>query len=179
MKIKCNICLTRRNGQLDFDLWFDEDNFFGYLKASDNCQKVAIGNDQTNFIECINSYDKFWYIVYEHETIKDSAANNYPATRFRTHYIKDNNEWDPKKPCNELSSCSRMKLAVKFTHMYIIELNKVNYKYVLSEFKQGKQPNGDARKPKFKINKSNIDNFIVYRYTFTNNSPFVSPFDNQ
>ena len=56
-----------------------------------------------------------------------------------------------KKPFDELSYYNRMKYSVKFTKMYIIELNKVNYKDLLKIFNQGKQPNGDPRKPKFKI----------------------------
>ena len=168
--------LIKKHGELDFDLWFNEENFFGDLKASDEAKKEAPANDQENFLECINTHDKFWYIIYEHETIKDSETDGYPATKFRTHFIRDNHEWNPKKPWNELSNCSRMKLAVKFTNMYVIELNKVNYKSVLNDFKQGRQPNGDARKIKFKINKSNIDNLVVYRHTFTSDSEFVSPF---
>ena len=37
---------------------------------------------------------------------------------------------------------------------------------VLSDFVQGRQPDGAARKVKFKINKNNIDNFVVFRYSY-------------
>lgn len=157
---------NKRAGELDFDLWFGEDNFYGDLKASDISKKEAPGNDQQNFIECINKYDKFWYVIYEHETIKDNENNNYDATRFRANYIKNNNEWPNNKIFDELSYHKRMKNSVKFIKMYIIELNRINFRSVLNDFNQGKQPSGDKRKPKFKISKNNIDNFIVYEQEF-------------
>lgn len=156
----------KKEGELDFDLWFGEENFYGDLKASDITKKEAPGNDQKNFIECINKYDKFWYIIYEHNTVKDSVENDYEATRFRANYLKEKNEWPKNKPFDELSYCKRMKNSVKFIKMYIIELNRINFRDVLSDFNQGKQPNGDPRKPKFKIPKNNIDNFIVYEQEF-------------
>ena len=156
----------KKKGELDFDLWFSEENFFGDLKASDTTKKEAPGNDKQNFIECINKYDKFWYIIYEHDTIKDSEDNNYDATRFRANYIKEQNEWPKNKPFNELSYYKRMKNSIKFVKMYIIELNRINFRNVLNDFNQGKQLNGTPRKPKFKISKNNIDNFIVYEYEF-------------
>ena len=117
-----------------------------------------------NFLQCIDKYEKFWYIIYEHETIKDSEENNYEATRFRTNFIKEKGAWPRNKEWDELSYCKRMKNSVKFTKMSIIELNKINYREVLSDFNQGRQPNGDARRVKFKITKNNIDNFIVFQF---------------
>lgn len=155
---------NKGKGELDFDVWFDEDNFYGDLKASDIAKKEAPGNDQENFLQCIDKYEKFWYIIYEHETIKDSEENNYEATRFRTNFIKEKGAWPRNKEWDELSYCKRMKNSVKFTKMSIIELNKINYREVLSDFNQGRQPNGDARRVKFKITKNNIDNFIVFQF---------------
>lgn len=156
----------KKVGDLDFDLWFDDNNFYGDLKASDIKRNEAPGNDKKNFIDCINKYGRFWYIIYEHDTIKDSEHNNYEATRFRTNYIKNNNEWSSKKKFDELSYYKRMKNSIKFVKMYIIELNRINFRNVLSDFNQGRQSNGDLRKPKFKISKNNIDNFIVYEQEF-------------
>ena len=62
-----------------------------------------------------------------------------------------------------------MKHSVKFVKMCIIELNKINFQKTLNVFNQGKQPNGDIRKPKFKITKNNIDNFIVFQQEFIEN----------
>jgi hypothetical protein len=149
----------------DFDLFFEEDDFYGDLKASDINKYETPGNDQETFAECINKHDKFWYIIYEHETIKDKNSNsNFEATRFRTNFIRDNGEWDPYKPWDELSYKSRMKHSVNFKQMMIIELNRINFRDVLSDFNQGRQPSGEARKPKFKLNKRNIDNYVIFRY---------------
>lgn len=63
-----------------------------------------------------------------------------------------------------ISYASRMKHSVKFKRMRIFELNRVNMNEALSAFNQGHQPDGSARKPKFLINKQNIDNCIVYSY---------------
>lgn len=156
----------KRQGELDFDLWFDEYKFYGDLKASDITKNEAPGNDQKNFIECINRYDRFWYVIYEHNTIKDSKENNYEATRFRTKYIRSKNEWPKNKIWDELSYHSRMKNSVQFIKMYIIELNRINFREALNEFNQGKQLSGDKRKPKFKITKNNIENFLVFKEEF-------------
>lgn len=164
-KIKYVGNLNKSDGELDFDLWFDEDQFYGDLKASDKTKTSAPGNDQSNFIDCINKYDKFWYVVYEHNTVKDKDKNNYPATRWRTNFIKDNGEWNPNKEWDELSYCSRMKYSVNFQNMYIIELNRINYRTALSDFNQGHEPGGGRRAVKFVINKNNIDNFIIYSYS--------------
>lgn len=166
-KIKYIGSSHKKDGELDFDLWFDSDNFYGDLKASDTDKKEAPGNDQSNFLECINKYDKFWYVIYEHNTIKDSKENNYEATRFRTNYIKNNNEWPANKEWDELSYYSRMKNSVQFIRMYIIELNRINYRIALNDFNQGKQPNGVKRKPKFKITKNNIENFVIFKQDYT------------
>ena len=161
-------------GELDFDLSFDSDNFYGDLKASDINKKVAPGNDQSNLLECINKYDKFWYVIYEHNTVKDSEKNNYEATRFRTNYIRNHNEWPANKEWDELSYFKRMKNSVQFIRMYIIELNRINYRFVLSDFNQGHQPSGDSRNPKFMITKNNIDNFVIFKEDFEYNDTYYN-----
>jgi hypothetical protein len=47
--------------------------------------------------------------------------------------------------------------------MMILEINRVNYKHVLFDFKQGHQSDGTPRNPKFLISKRNVDNFVIYR----------------
>ena len=134
------------------------------MKASDISKKETPGNDQENLIECIYRFDKFWYVIYEHETLKDSAAG-YEATKDRNRYIKS---VDPTYNKDEMSYHERMKNSVKFMKMTIIELNRVNFREVLTDFHQGHQPDGSARKPKFNINKKVLenDNYVVFRYTY-------------
>lgn len=156
------------SNQLDFDIWFDEQSFYGDLKASDIVKKETPGNDQSSFLECINMFDKFWYVIYEHETLKDAeSGTDFEATRFRNNYIRKidgNNDED----FDELSYYKRMKHSVKFMKMFIIEINRINYREILSDFNQGKQPDGKKRQPKFLINKRDIDNFVVFRYNYNN-----------
>lgn len=119
------------------------------MKASDISKKETPGNDQRTLVECIYRYNKFWYVIYEHETQKDSD-NNYEATKARNKYIKS---VDPAYDKDEMSYSSRMKHSVKFTKMTIIELNRVNYRDALKDFNQGRQADGNVRTPKFNINK--------------------------
>ena len=149
----------KHEGDLDFDIRFDD------LKASDIKKKETPGNDQENLIECIYKFDKFWYVIYEHETLKDSEATKYEATKARNTYIRN---VDPSYDKDEMSYHERMKNSVKFMKMSIIELNRVNFREALTDFNQGRQPDGNARKPKFNINKKVLenDNFVVFRYTY-------------
>lgn len=158
------IGLEKDKNQLDFDLIIKDPLFFGDLKASSSDYNVAPGNKKESVLDAIHTHNRMWYIIYEHDTVKDSTENDYEATRFRTSFIKENGEWDPKKPFNELSYYKRMKYSVTFNRMFILEVNRANISSVLSDFKQGRQPDGSKRKVKFKINKRNIDNLIVYTY---------------
>lgn len=65
---------------------------------------------------------------------------------------------------DKISYASRMKHSVNFRRMRIYELNRVNMNEALTVFNQGHQPDGSARRPKFLINKQNIDNCIVFSY---------------
>ena len=158
-------CENKGNGEFDFDIKFEEDDFFGDLKASDVSKNETPGNDQQTLIDCIYQYDKFWYVIYEHETIKDSQSTNYEATIARNKYIKLQ---DPSYQKDEMSYHERMKHSVKFIKMSIVELNRINYNEILRPFHQGHQPDGSARKPKFNINKKMLDNdnFVVFRYVY-------------
>ncbi len=148
---------SKQNCVFDFDIWFKNAQFYGDLKASDITAKKAPGNDQTTFIECINRFGKFWYVIYEHETKKDSEATNYQEVRAYNRYMKKN---------DELSYKQRLKTDVKFMKMTILELNRINFREALSEFNQGHQPDGSARNPKFMIKKKDIDRFVVFRYNY-------------
>ncbi len=152
-------------GEMDFDIHFEEDDFYGDLKASDISQKQTPGNDQEHLIECIYKHGKFWYVIYEHETIKDDEKTGYEATKGRVRYIKSVDSTFEK---DEMSYHKRMKNSVKFTKMYILELNRVNYRGALTDFKQGHQQDGSARRPKFSINKKVLedDNLVIFRYTY-------------
>lgn len=143
---------------LDFDLFFPTANFYGDLKASDIDKNEAPGNDQENVLEAINKYEKLWYIIYEHKTEKDSVHNNEMAIK-RMKLIGT-----PYNNGDKISYAKKMKHSVEFLQMKIFELNRINLNETLTIFNQGHQPSGEKRKPKFLINKKNIENFIVYSY---------------
>ena len=71
---------------------------------------------------------------------------------------------NPYKEGDKISYQNKMKHSVNFKRMKIFELNRVNMHETLKAFNQGRQPSGEARAPKFSINKKNIDNFIVFSY---------------
>lgn len=146
------------SSMLDFDLYFCQDNYYGDLKASDIGHKDTPGNDQRNVLEAITRGGKLWYIIYEHETIKDINMHNEMAIA-RMNLIGKTYEEG-----KEISYASRMKHSIKFKRMRILELNRVNMNEALSVFNQGHQPDGSPRNPKFLINKKNIDNYMVYSY---------------
>ena len=146
------------SSMLDFDLFFRRDNYYGDLKASDIGQESAPGNDQKSVLDAISRYGRLWYIIYEHETVKDTTRNNEMAI------ARMNLIGKPYTEGSKISYSSRMKHSVKFKRMRIFELNRINMNDALSAFNQGHQPDGSARKPKFLINKQNIDNCIVFSY---------------
>lgn len=145
---------------LDFDIFFPKANYYGDLKASDIDKSEAPGNDQKNVLEAINRYEKLWYVIYEHKTEKDSAHQNEMAVK-RMKLLGES-----LKPGEKISYSEKMKHSVEFLQMEIFELNRINLNETLSAFNQGRQSDGKKRKPKFLINKKNIDNFIVFSYKF-------------
>lgn len=165
----------KREGEFDFDIKFDEADFYGDLKASDISKDEAPGNDQDNLVECIYRYNRFWYVIYEHESVKDSVVG-YAASAEREQFLHDVDpvyynklmERREKEPDKVHGQDPKMKNQVKFVKMTIIELNKVNFREALKIFTQGRQQSGHARKPKFSIDKSTLenDNYAVFRYTY-------------
>lgn len=109
-------------------------------------------------MNAINRHGRLWYVIYEHETIKDVDRNSEMAIE-RMDLLGT-----PHTEGGEISYKNRMKHSVKFTRMRICELNRINMNEALTVFNQGHQPNGSARRPKFLINKRNIDNCVVFSY---------------
>lgn len=151
-------------GGKNFDILFGEEPFYGDLKASNISQKETPLNDKSHLVDCIKRYGRFWYVIFEHETVTDSQAG-YVATKDRIRYIKS---VDPSFDKDEMSYGRRMKNSVRFLKMSIVELNPANYWTVLKDFNQGRQQSGEARNPKFKITKEVLknDNYVVFRHTF-------------
>lgn len=148
----------QKNSNYDFDLYFKEDIFYGDLKASDISKKEVLGNDKKNVVEVIKKYKKLWYIIYEHQTKKDIDHNSEMAIERMKLIGKEYKEGE------EISYKERMKHSVKFEKMRIIEVNEINMNYILQDFQQGRQPTGEKRNVKIKINKNYLDNFLIFSY---------------
>ncbi|HMO78854.1 MAG TPA: hypothetical protein PJ997_01720 [Candidatus Paceibacterota bacterium] len=148
-----NVCLFVKNkkyGELDFDLNFSN-NYLGDLKAHSNKTCSISGNDKMSFLRALNKYGKFWYIVFYHETKKDSDFKN-EVTIF---WNKVMNKKDL------LSYKKRMKHTVILKNMKILEINKGNLKYI-SDLNQGKNSDGNLRSVKIQIKNNVVNNFLIF-----------------
>lgn len=151
---------SKKKGSLDFDLLFPIHKFYGDLKASDISKKESPGNDKESVFTAIDRCDRFWYVIYEHETVKDKDCGN-EITKFRYAFMVSLNDSSAKDP---LSYANRMKNKVNFRRMMILELNRANCGELLFAFHQGHQPDGAARAEKVLINKRNVENCQVFHY---------------
>lgn len=163
-KAQCQAVMRYRGNNktdgLDFDLFFGTLNFYGDLKASDIKKKEAPGNDKENTLKAISQYKRLWYIVYEHETIKDKDRN-YEMSKARMKIL--HNDY---KEGDHVSYKDRMKHSVNFKRMRIFELNEVNMHKLLSDFNQGHNSGKTMAKraQKFLLKKENQNNSVIYTY---------------
>jgi len=150
-------------GGLDYDLVFKHGRrvaFYGDLKASNITEHESPGNDAEDIRRCLAEYGRFWYVIYEHETWHSRDEGDLPVTAW--------NEWRRsvghvgRKDYDPLSYSRRLKSAVRFTAMLILEVNEANFDVVLGGFNQGRQPGGASRALKVMISKRNIDNFLIF-----------------
>ncbi len=149
----------KAGGLPDFDLYFNNDHFYGDLKASDINKNEVILNDQENTLKALEDNGKLWYVIYEHETKKDIDYNSEMA-KARMELMGT-----PYHKGSKISYRTRMKHSVKFKKMEILELNEINRHLILKDFNQGHNSDGNERNLKYKINKKDIDNFTIYSYT--------------
>lgn len=148
----------KAGGLPDFDLYFNSEDFYGDLKASDINKNEVILNDQENTLKALDN-GKLWYVIYEHETKKDKDYNSEMAIE-RMKLMGE-----PYEEGSKIRYRDRMKHSVNFKKMEILEVNDINRHIILKEFSQGRNSDGNKRNPKFKINKKDIDNFTIYSYS--------------
>lgn len=154
---------VKQRGRYDYDLVFPHGTdveFYGDLKASSRTTTEAIGNDSADLNRCIDHYGRFWYVIYEHETVlgktnADAATIEWNEWRRLVGHVQGK-EYSP------LSYATKYKERVRFVRMVILEVNRANAALVLGDYKQGKQQSGDARNLKVKILKKHIDNFLIF-----------------
>jgi len=154
LKLICNYQSNKKRGEIDLDLNFNN-KYYGDLKAHSNESTAILGNDKSNINKALNIYNKIWYIVFNHETKKDKDFS-FEVTKF----------WNESQNKEDLMSYSKkMKNKITFTDFKILEINNYNKQY-LTDFKQGMNSNGLPRETKIKIDKSSIDNFLIYNGFF-------------
>lgn len=159
----CEYTVNKVKGLLDFDLHFVEDDFYGDLKSESTLSGAILGNDKRNVLLAIEKHGRLWYVVYEHDTIKDSNKQ-YAASQYINKLKLSSGKWPKNKPYDPFSYGNKMKNSVRYVRMYIIEVNPINSNILLKDFKQGKQPSGKSREVKVSIPKKAIDNFVIFRY---------------
>ncbi len=150
------ICIFQKNKskqEIDLDLNFNN-KFLGDLKTHSESSDI-LGNDENNIKKALELYNKLWYIVFSHNTIKDKDKN-YVVTKFWNKALNKD---------NSMSYANRMKYSISFVDLKILEINNYNKSY-LNIFNQGHNSNGLPRKPKIKINKKDINNFLIYKDLF-------------
>lgn len=153
-KLICNYQSNKKKGDIDLDLNFNN-NFLGDLKAHSNDSNAILGNDKNNIEKALLTYNKIWYIVFNHNTYRDSEYN-FEVTMF----------WNKEQNKDNLMSYSnKMKHNISFTDFKILEINNYNKQY-LSDFNQGKNSNGMPREKKIKIDKKCLNNFLIYNGLF-------------
>ncbi len=155
----CQYKQNKSNNSIDLDLWFDNEQYFGDLKAHTISTNI-LGNDKQTVIEAIRDYEKIWYVAFSHYTIKDVDCDG-SVTKFWNAALNNRNSDINKKSDSYLS---RMKHSVKLNDFVILEIDNYNKKH-LSDFKQGRNSNNNSRNTKISIKKADIenDNFAIYR----------------
>lgn len=154
---------AKRRGDFDYDLVFRNRGqvvYFGDLKASNETYHESPGNDADDIARCVARYGRFWYVIYEHETWHSRDEGDLAVMAW--------NDWRRsvghvgRKAFDPLSYARRLKSAVRFSRMMILEVNQANFDAILGDFNQGHQPGGAARALKVMITKRNIDNFLIH-----------------
>lgn len=157
-KVICVYQKKKKVGETDLDLKFC-DKSFGDLKMHDNKSGAILGNDKKTINDILRNGKKLWYIIFCHDTVKDKDFELKVTEYWNLKLI----ERGAKKDLHSYEK--RMKNSVILTQMIIAEINDFNKCY-LSDFFQGRNSGGGDRKLKIKINKKDIDNFVIHRKSF-------------
>lgn len=154
----CSFTRNKKSGDLDFDLFFIKNNFLGDLKSHDIKSNAILGNDYKSIKKALETYERFWYVVLDNVSEKDSRHRNMTTIFWNTQLIKSGKK-DQKKI---LSYETRMKNNTKLVRYWIAEINRYNFKY-LEKYKQGKNSDGKPRKDKVRILKKDVNNFLIHQ----------------
>lgn len=156
-KKTCIYVRDKKIGGLDFDVKFIKGKFYGDLKTHSEKSSSVLGNDKKSVERVLRDHSKLWYIVLELTPRKDSDFG-CTVSKFWNKKLSELRSADKKDD----SYCGRMKYDVVLTNLYILEINKFNKRYI-SDFNQPKNSDGKLREMKIKIDKRDLENFVIYR----------------
>lgn len=156
----------RENG-VDFDLVFDEENWlFGDLK-SDEEKGDILGNKFESFDNVILKHGgRVVYIVLRYKAELDKK-HGYKTTIFWNDSIREKSRRYETFKEIENGYGARMKYSVKPKSIKVLSIDKVAYEILKKNpFHQGKNSDGETRKPKLKISKDMVESLAIYTRTF-------------
>lgn len=145
---------NKKEGEIDLDLIFPLIDCYGDLKAHASNSNAVQGNDFETIKSVLDSGKHIYYVICEHDTERDKDHENRVA-KFRDsvkHKKNDNKD--------HISYAEKMKSSVDLKHMYVLDINRSNAKY-LKLFKQGVNSNGKLREPKIMIDVNDFDKFLI------------------
>ena len=150
----------KKTCELDLDLKFSD--FWGDVKTSNVYRTEAPLNDQEAVKTAVNECGKFWVVLFGIQTCDSPKKSNDFRELEKWNLWKRDVGYDNGKSFKIHSYASRFKPYVEYVDMKILEINKINMNYVLHDFNQGHQPDGSHRKPKYKINKKEMEVFTIF-----------------
>ncbi len=155
---------SKKGIDLDLKMPFVE-YFYGDLKA-DNENFDIQGNKKETIDKIIASNGHIWYIVASFsDVVMDTIMNNYVLLEYNRLKAEYNaNPMNKKKKKISMDYADKMKYSAKFKNFYVLDINSGNIDY-LSNYKQGKNSNGDVRTDKYKISKKTIDEFKIFEFS--------------
>ncbi len=143
----------KRDG-IDLDLFFPRLNTYGDLKCHSSSSSGIQGNDLETVKSIINDPSQFrsiYYIVLEHKTEMD-RDHNYIVTEY----------WNRLLNKSDLHSYgNRMKYSIEPIRYFLLDINRTNEQY-LSIFNQGRNSNGQPRRPKIMIKNDSLGPFLLH-----------------
>lgn len=141
--------LTIRSDIIILDLFIELENCYGDLKGTGRKQRDLLCNKIQTINDVIDKYGKLLYCVYPYDAEMDIEHGKVVA-KYAAELMGKPTDGD------RISYEEKMKYSVKYTGMFILQVDKSNRKYLLQETKVS----GD--RTKYKIRKCDMDNFILY-----------------
>ncbi len=157
----CVFIHDKAPGGMDLDLLFLKGGFPGDLKTHTRSNAIQ-GNDKATIEQAVERCGKVWYIVLEHNTVRDKDMGGVTCIEWNEQ-INERNRRAGRLEVKERSSyLSRMKHSVQFVHFLILEITAENYMHV-GVYNQGRNSDGSRRMPKIMIRRKDIDNFAIFK----------------